>query len=1449
MASPLADRELLVEALAVHLGLVARADMDRVVAGRAAAGTAAGTLVADLAGRGLADRDGLAALDSFAGALLDRRRGDVRRCLDDLSSFARVRAELGLDRQLAALASRHPTSAPAAAARAGARDEGRRGHGRANGDAPEAAFAPGFPRLEPEEDDEDEAAPAPPGGEGDPAGDDFELHPGLGEASGGRFRVLHAHARGGIGVVSVAFDGELQREVALKQIKAENADDPSSRARFLLEAEVTGRLEHPGIVPVYGLGFDDAGRPYYAMRFVRGITLEQAIAAFHEAGPGGGPSAAARGDMLELRALLGRFVSVCHTMAYAHSRNVLHRDLKPANILLGPYNETLVVDWGLAKVIDRAPAAPRPLSPAPSPPPPSRPPGDRPRLASSAAAAAAASPSPPPLGSSSSTDTMAGAAFGTPAFMSPEQAEGQLEKLGPASDVYSLGAVLYTLLCGRPPFESSWCEVTSLLARVKVGEFPAPRAARPGVPRPLEAVCLRAMARRPEDRYDGAEALAADIERWLGDEPVSAFREPRADALARWGRRHRPLVAGAAALLATAVVGLSLGLVLLEREHRETEAQRQVATIMSAEAGERAAQLSRRDYINRVNLAHRELLDDNAALGEKILYECATPQRGWEWYHVRRLAHPELDSFTNDPGRSPQDVWCLALSPDGRRLAAGSGPWFQPHDGPTAALTVRDLDSGRELFARRGAPGAVQAVAFSPDGRRLAAASGTSDGAVRGVITCHDAATGRELWSAEERDANVLGLAFSPDGKAVAAACGGFNNYDAVGYVRLYDAAAGRPRATIGGGPGGVLAVAYSPDGAQLATASRGVVDVWDAAGGAPAFQLRGHREFVYGVAFSPDGRRLASAGWDRTVRLWDRKTGELERTLRGHRGFVRGVSFSPDGRRLASCGEDRSVRIWDVEEGRALASFHGHQGFVHCVAFSPDGIRAASGSMDATVRIWPAATTEPQVTFRNGSGWVGSVAIHPGGGRVATAHNGDVRVWDPRTGEELWRAPGPRGLLGRVALAYTPDGTLLAAPDPAGRIRLRDADTGRALRALEDDGGPIVAAAAAPGGGLLAGAGDDGVVRVWDLRDGSIRARLAGHAGGVNAVCFSPDGRQLASASEDRTVKLWDLDAGKEAASLAGHATGVRGVAFAPDGLSLASVGGQYRGSPPAEVLVWDLPATGGGPRRRLEGHTGMVQAVAYSPDGRRLATASDDRTVLLWDAASGEALFTLRGHTSGVVSLAISVDGRQIVSGGIDCTARVWSSEGPEVAPARVRRRAAVELVGALFEEKLLKSEVIAALRSDPLLDGTLRDAALEVAEGRAEDAQALHEAAWLTIVRPSSPPDQQARAVAFLEAAARLVGDDPPRLAECRAELALAYCRADRPADALETLGLARTPAAPSPLRLAVLALASQRLGRFADAHAALAELRSLVRTAPNPDPAAAGFLREAEEAVHE
>lgn len=411
-------------------------------------------------------------------------------------------------------------------------------------------------------------------------------------ASGGspsalRYRVVREYARGGLGEVMLATDDELPREVALKQIQKPHADDVESRARFEYEAEITGQLEHPGIVPVYGKSWYADGRPYYAMRLIRGESMKEWIDRFHKgAVQHADPSERTR----QLHHLLRRFYDVCQAVNYAHSRGVLHRDLKPANIMLGTFGETYVVDWGLAKPVDRPDIMPE------NP--------DQKRVTLS--------------GTASATPTLMGSAVGTPQFMSPEQAAGDLDKLGPQSDVYSLGATLYALLTGSAPITAR--DLLKALKRVQAGDFPKPRSIKSDIHPALEAICLKAMALKPEDRYPTPKELAKDIELWLADEPVSAWPEPWTMKTWRWVKRHRTMVSTAAA----AVILVTLGLIVFGARERQLKLIAEKNYQMAREAVDRYdTHVSESLLLNEPDMKplRQQLLADAGEFYEKFVEE------------------------------------------------------------------------------------------------------------------------------------------------------------------------------------------------------------------------------------------------------------------------------------------------------------------------------------------------------------------------------------------------------------------------------------------------------------------------------------------------------------------------------------------------------------------------------------------------------------------------------------------------------------------------------------------------------------------------------------------------------------------------------------------------------------------------------------------------------------
>jgi WD40 repeat protein len=754
--------------------------------------------------------------------------------------------------------------------------------------------------------------------------------------------------------------------------------------------------------------------------------------------------------------------------------------------------------------------------------------------------------------------------MGSPGYMAPEQAEGKAKQVGPLADVYALGAILYELLTGRPPFRGA--TVLETLEQVKTTEPVPPSRLVPGLPRDVETIALKCLQKEPGKRYDSTAALAADLHRFVAGEPIVARPVPPWERAIKWARR-RPAIAAlvvAVHVLLASLLGLGVwsyaeinrSLTKAEqlsgteaRANAKAQDQTKIAQAQTQIATKKAEDLAWEDYINRVNRAYREIQDNNVALAEDLLHGCPTERRGWEWHYVKRLCHSERLSVEAPAGC----ISAIAFSPDGRRIATGTGGNFvSGKKGPTVVLW--DRKAGQPLRPLPATSNVVWSLAFSPDGSRLAVGGSWP----HSEVEVRDVKTGEVLWAKDE-PGQVAGMsvAFSPDGKMLAVGFGRYSQ-DKIFQVRLCEVATGRETFTFPGPRGGVNDLAFHPDGRHMAVAGSGIVEVWDVEGRRKVRELRGHSKWVYGLAYSPDGRWLATGGWDRTIKLRDAATGEERLTIFGHEGFVLDLAFSPDSRALASTSEDRTVRLWEVSSGRPVGVFHGHTEFVQAVAFAPDGRELASGSVDGSMKVWDRRTILP-IVFDGHTGWVGRLWYRRDGSRVVTAPIGYqvegeyTKGWDPSTGE----------------------------PDPS----LTGIEPGK----LGDEYRPP---ASFPN---------------W----------------GPPPPVTSPDGKRIARA--------W---------------TGAGGIPPSDRSKEYAK----------SSVLVVD--AATGEVLHTLIGHTSDLVGIAFSPDGSRIATASFDRTVKLWDTLTGREVFTLRGHTAGLLALAFSPDGHRIVSGSIDFTARVWDA-----------------------------------------------------------------------------------------------------------------------------------------------------------------------------------------------
>ncbi|HJL15928.1 MAG TPA: protein kinase [Sandaracinaceae bacterium LLY-WYZ-13_1] len=1022
--------------------------------------------------------------------------------------------------------------------------------------------------------------------------------------------------RGAIGRVLRVLDRHLGREVALKElldpgerVGSGSAASPASSSgalRFLREARLTGQLEHPSIVPVHELGVRPDGTLYYTMKVVRGRTLRAALA-----------DAGSLADRLHH---VGAFQDICQGVAYAHSRGVVHRDLKPDNVMLGEFGETVVLDWGLAKAHGQEDPVGRRLERS----------ADR-------------------LAASDGARTVEGAVIGTPSYMSPEQARGDLDAVDERSDVWSLGAILFELLTGRPPLTGDGA--LAVVRKAVEGKVPAVRAVAPDAPADLAAIADKALARRPEDRYPSAAELAREVEAWRDGRQVGAYSYSSLELVRRFVARNR----AASAAAAIALIGLLVGSGAVYASYLEAERQRADAERerTRAETSERAAHAAlAAAYLEKAEralatgdpggaavyaaaaLVHdplnpRSPYHDPSAQGggERVVLAyshlfAARTARRYRYARALRVPEDRLEAVRGD-GSNPatRGYSAAAFSPDGRTIAAAT---------LTGWVVLFDVEGDTPPRIERHVEGSLMSLSWSPDGSRLAAVAWDAATPVRRV----------DDWSEVTsigRLAPGNAVAFSPDGRRIGL---GTQNGD----VRLLPVTPDGPAPEAVYAPGLVHTLVWSADGARLALADEsGAITFWDVAE-RTILRTETLTSSAYALDFAPDGRRAVASTIDDKLAVLPVDPARPMDVRWLERPAI-SVLWSADGERWVHGGIDGEVVLRDAESHLREATLHAARRATRLVAARDDlGYVAAFGSEPAG-RLFRAYAAPGASHLGGFAGTTTHLALAPDGETlVALERDVPITLVDLAEATRLEDAPTQRVTYARgpderpTTVAIHPDGDRFAFADETGRVGLVSLPDGERIEWVVEqapfEGGwwwwPL---AFGPDGDALFLRTELGTLSRYDLEDRRLEP-LGRVEGALNAMDAAPDGTHVATGGGDGMVRIWPVDGG-EPRVLEGHGGLVSSVRYSPDGRWLASAGLD------AILRIWD--AESGALRATLEGHDEWINRVDWSPDGRWLASASDDQTVRLWDVEAERLLHVYFSQEQALV-VRFGPDGRSL-------------------------------------------------------------------------------------------------------------------------------------------------------------------------------------------------------------
>jgi len=977
----------------------------------------------------------------------------------------------------------------------------------------------------------------------------------------GDYELLEEIARGGMGVVYRARQLSLNRIVAVKVVLSGPFSSRELVRRFQTEAEAVASLRHPNIVPVYEVGERD-GTHFLSMEYIEGQSFANLV----------------RDQPLPTRRAANYLQTIAQAVQHAHECGVLHRDLKPSNVLLDIFDQPRITDFGLAKFQHR-----------------------------------------------DEDLTLPGQILGSPNFIPPEQAAGKFSEMGAAADVYSLGAILYHLLTGRPPFQEE--TLHKILLQVQNAEPVPPRQLNPGVPSDLQTICLKCLQKEPSRRYPTARALADDLGCFLAGQPIQARPVSRAEKVWLWCKR-RPTLAVFIIAFHLALAGGLAG-ILLEWQRARAHAHGEMELRLAAEKN--AAETRQHLYAADVALAAQVVLQQGdfgrarrtleqlkPALGERDL-------RGFEWRYLWNLCCGNQLAIL---GRHEWIVTCVAFSPNGQKIATG---------GMGGQVKIWDVEKHTCLHSQVVCTGAVWSLTFTPDNQELIV------GSTGGI---------------QERDENLTLLpaqypgriaAVSQDGALLAAAESSPFYFDPGGVVTLWNRRTGERLHTFEE-PGHTLAL--SPDGRWLAVAAENTgIHLYATDTGKLLARLPTAKP-VWSLAFSPDGAELLSAGWSGEVTLWSTATNTIARSFSANYLNIWNASFSPDGKKIVTTSSDQTIRFWDHTTLVQQKILRGHESEVWCAAFSPDGRQLVTGGKDQNVMLWntagpgelpeiPDANAESGVISPDGTQLITVVPDHPGTYELwsltnharlaATPANRHNLVGFSRNSQQLlalsadernlefWSSTGaapnltialqnlPEGPTESVFYGLSPDQEYYFAIAPSGLIRVWQVTTGALWGQCQGPLPPIRNAVLSRKGHYLAVSIErEKTVTLFDLRTGK-KSTLEGHHDFACGLAFSPDNAWLATGSVDGNIRLWGTKTGAAVCVLPGHLQETTDVAFSPDGLTLASIGQRE------SLKLWHLPT-----RRELISlplpYAG--RHLQFSPDGKHLLVNTDEEKLLILDA-----------------------------------------------------------------------------------------------------------------------------------------------------------------------------------------------------------------------------------------